>query len=168
MATPSAPPQAAHWPYRDRPIIGWREHAALPDWGVERIRAKIDTGARTSAVHVANVEELPGGRVRFEVVLDRRKPATTVPVEAAIVRRTRVRSSTGHSQERFVVATTLLLAQVRKEVEVSLVCRRRMLCRMLIGRTALGSDFLIDASVDHLAPVPDAARSRRGGKRRST
>lgn len=155
------PPSSAQGP----PVIGWREYLALPDWGVEKVRAKIDTGARTSAVHVDCIEEQPGERVRFHVVLDRRHPPTTTPVETAIVRRTRVRSSTGHQQERIVVATTMLLAGVRKTIEVTLVSRKRMLCRMLIGRTALGSDFLIDAGVDHQAPLPRLARRARAPRR---
>ena len=144
---------------KERPIIGRREYVALPDWGIEGVEAKIDTGARTSAIHVDNVKRLSAERVRFDVVLSRRKPDKCVRVEADLVRFTRVRSSTGHQQERFVVATRMRIGDIRRKIELSLVSRKQMLCRMLLGRTAL-SDFLIDVNVKHLHGVP----RRRGPK----
>ncbi len=126
--------------------IGWRETVALPDWRIARIRAKIDTGARTSAIHVAAIEELPGERVRFKVVL-REKPARkTRWVEAPIARRTVVKPSSGDRQSRIVCSTRMVLGGVEREVEVSLVCRQGMLCRMLVGRRAIAGAFLVDAS----------------------
>lgn len=136
-----------------KPIIGRREYVAFPEWGIKGVEAKIDTGARTSAIHVDNVERLPGDRVRFDVVLSRRKPEKCVSVEADLVRFTRVRSSTGHQQERFVVATKMRIGTISRKIELSLVSRKQMLCRMLLGRTAL-SDFLIDVNVKHLHGVP--------------
>ena len=143
----------------EKPIIGRREYVAFPDWGIEGVEAKIDTGARTSAIHVDNVKRLPGRRVRFDVVLSRRRPDRCVRVETDLVRFTRVRSSTGHQQERFVVATKMRIGAVRRKIELSLVSRKQMLCRMLLGRTAL-SDFLIDVNVKHL----HGASKRRGPK----
>jgi len=132
--------------------IGWREYVSLPDWGVKGVVAKIDTGARTSAVHVEKIRRLPGRRVQFEVVTRRAKvdrPEKTVPVEAAVIRSTRVRSSTGHSQERFVVATRVRIGSVVRRIELSLVRREHMLCRMLLGRTALDG-LLVDATRTHI------------------
>jgi hypothetical protein len=127
----------------DAPLIGWREMVAFPDWGVKGIEAKVDTGARTSAVHVEDVTKLRDGRVRFHLVISRTKPFRHVAVTAKPVRLSRVRSSTGHAQERYVVATTVRIGRVRRRIELSLVGRDKMLCRMLLGRTAL-SGFLID------------------------
>ena len=142
-----------------KPIIGRREYVAFPEWGIRGVEAKIDTGARTSALHVDNIKRLPKERVRFDVVLSRRKPDKRVQVEADLVRFTRVRSSTGHQQERFVVATKIRIGDFKQKIELSLVSRKQMLCRMLLGRTAL-SDFLIDVDVKHLHGVP----KRRGPK----
>mgnify|MGYP002625432361 FL=1 len=75
--------------------IGWRERVDLPDWGLRRVRAKIDTGARTSAIDVAQIEELEDGRIRFEVVSRTRPKRVTRWVEAYPVRRSVVRPSSG-------------------------------------------------------------------------
>ncbi len=139
-----------------REIIGWREYVSFPEWGVDRIEAKIDTGARTSAIHVKDVVKLKGGRVRFHLVTRRGKagkPDKTAVVRADLVRTTRVRSSIGHSQERYVVATTIRIGGTRRRIELSLVCRARMICRMLLGRLAL-EGFLIDASRKYIFPRP--------------
>ncbi len=139
----------AQEPLQANRIIGWREKVSFPEWGVKEIEAKIDTGARTSAIHVEDVVRLKGDRVRFHLVTRRRQPFKHVLVTADIVRMTRVRSSTGHTQTRYVVSTVVRLGSVRKRVELSLVRRERMLCRMLLGRTAL-EGFLIDPIRKHL------------------
>jgi hypothetical protein len=149
-------------------VIGWNELIDLPDWGVQRLRAKVDTGALNSALHVQDIEELPRGRVRFDVVLHRRKRDRHIHVETRIVRRGRVRSSTGHYATRIFVATTLRLGPVEKRIEVSLVDRERMVFRMLLGRTALAGDFLIDTAHRDLIAHPRRmkARPRRSKERR--
>jgi hypothetical protein len=124
-------------------VVGWWERVALPEWGIAGLRATIDTGARTSALDVKDIEDLPRGRVRFSVVVGTR-PARLKTVEAFVVRTARVRSSSGVSQERHVVATTLALGGVARIVEVSLVSRSGMRHRMLVGRTALAGRFVVD------------------------
>ena len=141
--------------------IGWREYVSLPDWGVKGVGARIDTGARTSAIHVEKIRRLPGRRVHFEVVTRRAKanrPEKTVPVEAAIVRSSRIRSSTGHTQERFIVATRVRIGSVVRRIELSLVRREHMLCRMLLGRTAL-EGLLVDVTCTHV--LGDGVSKRR-------
>jgi len=125
-------------------VIGWTELVELPEWGIRRLRAKVDTGARTSALHVENIEELPRGWVRFDVVLHRLKRDRRIHVRAKISRRGAVRSSTGHRTQRLFVETLLRLGPVEKRVEVSLVDRQKMIHRMLLGRAALTGPFLID------------------------
>jgi hypothetical protein len=132
--------------HTERVLIGWTEFVDLPDWGVKRLRAKIDTGAKTSALHVDKIEELPRGRVRFDVVLHRHKRDRRIHVKTRISRRARVRSSTGHMTERLFVKTRFVLGSVEKEIEVSLVDRERMIYRMLLGREALMGPFLIDVN----------------------
>jgi len=145
----------------DRPhIIGSREIVDFPDWNVGGIEAKIDTGARTSAIHVEDVSRLKGGRVRFHLVISRRRPFKHVPVSAELVRLSRVRTSTGHTQERYVVSTTVRLGTVRRRIELSLVGRDKMLCRMLLGRSAL-EGFLIDPHRRYVFGRPKSKSVRR-------
>lgn len=125
--------------------IGWRERVDLPDWGLHGVRAKVDTGARTSAIDVANIEHISDDRVRFEVV-SRLKPRKTDWIEASLVRTSKVRPSSGSTQERAVCITRIRIGSFEYDVELSLVCRKGMLCRMLIGRTALKKRFVVDPS----------------------
>lgn len=129
--------------------IGWREWASLPEWDLE-VRAKADTGARSSAIDCSDIEELDGDRVRFTIRLSRTTDKTLI-CEAPIAVRKRVRSSTGQGHDRLFVETTLVLGGREKKILVSLTCRKRMIHRMLLGREALSGDFLVDSGVDHWA-----------------
>lgn len=122
---------------KEKLVVGWREIAALPDWRIPSILAKIDTGARTSALHVEHLVELDDGRLRFDVVIHEQPGRKVKTVEAQAVRWSKVRPSSGERQVRPVIRTRLRLGDWEREVEVSLVQRRGMLCRMLIGRTAM-------------------------------
>jgi hypothetical protein len=126
-------------------VIGAAEFVDIPAWGVRGLAAKVDTGARTSALHVENVRELPRGRVRFDVRLHRRLPERRVTVEAAIHRRGRVRSTSGDAEPRLFVAVGIHVGPVRKRVELGLVDRKNMIYRMLLGRSALSGSFLVDS-----------------------
>ena len=106
--------------------------------------AKIDTGARTSALHVERVKELPAGRVRFDVCLEADAPEKRVRVEAAVERRGRVRASNGGVEIRVFVGARIALGGVERRIEIGLVDRSEMLYRMLLGRSALAGSFLID------------------------
>lgn len=140
-------------------IIGWREWVEFPDWSF-RMRAKADTGAKSSAIDCAEITELPGNRVRFTIRLDR-KEKELLTLEQEIKARRRVRSSTGHPTDRIFVETTLRLGDVEKKIVVSLVCRKRMLHRLLLGREALGNDFLVNSAVDHWATPKRIPRKRK-------
>lgn len=132
-------------------VIGYREYVDLPQWGITRIKAKADTGARSSAIDVADLVEIDGGaRVRFDVVLSRAQRHRRVTIEAEVVRRTLVRSSLGHAQPRLTVQTKIRVGPVEKMIEVGLVCRKAMICRMLLGRQALAGDFLVDSQRTYL------------------
>ena len=134
----------AKGPLQQRVTIGWREYLALPDWGIAAIKTKADTGARTSAIDVANLVELSETRARFDVMYDRVRDHF-VTVEAAIVRRTRVKSSFGAAHDRLFVETTMTLGPVTKTIQIGLVNRKSMHCRMLLGRAALLPEFLVDS-----------------------
>ena len=156
-------------PVAPKGVIGWTEWVDLPDWGIPWLKAKVDTGARTSALHVDLVEDLGDGRVRFDVVLHRERRDRRVTVEADVLRRSRIRSSTGVWRRRYVVPARIRLGTVTKLIEVSLVARDKMLFRMLLGRSAFSGDFLIDASRQCLTRRPASLRTSPGrdGKRRT-
>jgi len=146
------------------PVIGWRERVDLPEWGVHRILAKIDTGARTSAIHVEHIEPIGEDRVRFEVVIARARgdrPEQTVPVEASLVRTAKIRPSTGRLQRRPVVEAVVQIGPVRQSIELSLVSREHMLCRMLLGRSALAGAALVDVSRTYVLTDKRIRRKRR-------
>lgn len=127
-------------------IIGVAEYVDFPDWGVKSLRARVDTGARTSALHVENVRLLAGSRVRFDVRLRRDDPSVRVTVETKVSRRAPVRSSTGQTEARLFVKAHVRLGGREQQIEVGLVDRRHMLYRMLLGRSALERRFLVDVS----------------------
>jgi len=132
--------------------IGWREYVALPEWGLRRIRAKIDTGARSCALDVHHLECLEGNRVRFEIALSRKDRTRVHHVEALICRRSVVKSSLGDTHERIFVETPIVLAGVHQLVEVGLISREEMRSRMLIGRNALQGHYLVDPQERFLWP----------------
>lgn len=117
--------------------VGWRELVDLPAWGVRRLPAKLDTGARTSALHVDHLVGLPEGRVAFDVVLSRRRHDRRIRVETEVVRTARVRASSGVMTSRLIVRTRLRLGPFEREIEIGLVDRGPMIHRMLIGRSGL-------------------------------
>ena len=138
-------------PETDAPLtIGWREYVGFPGWNLRGVRAKSDTGARSSAIDVANVEEIGPDRVRFQVTVSRVGRRRFKTVEADVTRRTKVRSSFGHARERLLIRVPVQIGPVVKEIEMGLVSRKRMLCRVLLGRTALRDDFLVDSSRAYL------------------
>jgi hypothetical protein len=135
-------------------IIGATEYVDIPAWRILRLRAKIDTGARSSALHVENIRELGAGRVRFDVRLSRNESDRRVTVEAHIARRGQVRPSSGEPEERIFVAVKVRIGPVEREIELSLVDRGRMIFRMLIGRRALAHAFLVDPGRRYLLHKP--------------
>jgi hypothetical protein len=138
----------------DRTLIGWREWVHLPDlldggW----IKAKVDTGARTSALHAWDVErfERDGtGWVRFSVHPRQHDDDHVVRAEAVLVEEREIRSSNGDVELRPVVRTTLALGSQRYEVELTLTNRDQMGFRMLLGRTAMARHLLVDPGVSYL------------------
>jgi hypothetical protein len=117
---------------------------------VKRLGAKVDTGAKTSALHVEDIELLPRGRIGFLVVVHRTKRDRRIPVVTRIVRRARVKSSNGHFESRYFVKTKMRLGPVEKDIELSLVDRGKMAHRMLLGREALQGDFIVDVGRRHV------------------
>lgn len=141
-------------PHSPPHILGWKEYVDLPELGISRLKAKIDTGARTSALHVRTYEVLERfddgtARIEMRVPLDRRGEREAV-AEATLLGTTRVTDSGGHKEERPVIETLLSVGPVRKRVFLTLTDREGMLFRMLLGRKALEGDFSIDVSRKYL------------------
>jgi len=135
------------------PLIGWREWVALPQLGIETIKAKIDTGARTSALHAWDIEpfERDGEAwVRFKLHPLQRNNRTIVACEARVVDRRQIRNSGGRAETRYVIKTVLSLGDTSRTIEVTLTNRDKMGFRLLLGRTAVKNRFLINAGRSYL------------------
>lgn len=136
----------------DKLIVGWREWVALPGLGVPAIRAKIDTGARTSALHAINVKRYrKDGKdwVAFDLEPSRRYTQLVLACDAAVVDERVVKDSGGHTEHRLVIQTALQLRQFSKPIELTLTERPNMRFRMLLGRTSLVPDMLVNPSLSY-------------------
>ncbi|HEV7490751.1 MAG TPA: RimK/LysX family protein [Rhodanobacteraceae bacterium] len=141
-------------------ILGWREWLALPTFGIGAIKAKLDTGARTSSLCVVSAETFDrDGRlhVRF-LVRPRRRSARVIACEAPVVDRRAVTDSGGHISERWFVRTEIMLGSRRFETDINLTDRRAMLFPLLLGRSALDGRFRIDPGLSYTSPKPEPAR----------
>ena len=144
---------------KDRPCLGWREWVELPDLSPVPLKAKIDTGARTSTLHAFNLshDERNGESwVTFEVHPLQRTKAHTTLVSHPIEGFRKVRSSSGHTEERPVIRTRIRIGSREFEIDVTLTSRDEMGFRMLLGRSAIRRRFLVDPGRSFLHPVPSA------------
>lgn len=138
----------------DRIVLGWREWVSLPALGLPWVRAKVDSGARSCALHVdAHWRFTEGGApwVGFRVA-----PGTGSPIEsrAPVLEERQVTDSGGHRSRRAFLRTTLCLAGVEREVDINLSDRRGMLFPMLLGRTAMAGAFTVDPARSFLHGRP--------------
>ena len=127
-------------------IIGWREWIGLPELGISAVKAKIDTGARTSALHIFSLEEFQadGQRmVKFGIHPLQRRTDIECFCEAPVLEQRRVKDSGGHFEKRYVIQTTAKLGAVSWPIDITLTNRDPMLFRMLLGRKAVENRFLI-------------------------
>ncbi|HEY9771381.1 MAG TPA: RimK/LysX family protein [Coleofasciculaceae cyanobacterium] len=128
-------------------IIGWREFVTLPQLEINQIKAKIDTGARSSALHAFNIRELSqnGKRIiRFQVHPVQRNSKTTKTTQAELLEYRKIRNSGGITQLRPVIKTEVKLGDQSWVIELSLTDRDVMGFRMLLGRQAVRNKFLVD------------------------
>ena len=145
---------------RPLPAIGWREWLALPELGIERIKVKVDTGARTSALHAFDLHpfEVDGKPwIRCKVHPVQRNAHTTIEISAPVVDERRVRPSTGKAAWRPVIRTRAVLGGESWPIDVTLVNRDVMGFRMLLARRAIRRRFLVDPGRSFLAGEPQVA-----------
>ncbi len=147
--------------------IGWREWLALPDLGIDSIKAKIDTGARSSSLHAFSIRQFERDDrtwVRFKVHPIQRDSKTTLDVEAEVLEFRKVRSSSGHSNVRPVILTAVQWLGQSWQVELTLASRDEMGFRMLLGREAVRGRFMVDAGKSWYGGKP--ARATRKKKKK--
>jgi hypothetical protein len=150
---------------KDRPSIGWREWVGLPDLGIGAIKAKVDTGARTSALHAYKIEPFRRAGalwIRFELHPMQRSEAMKVACEARAVDERTVRNSGGGAEHRYIIRTLLKLGDRSWPIELALANRDQMGFRMLLGRTALEDRVLVEPGLSYLLGTrPARPRARR-------
>ena len=137
-----------------RKTIGWREWLVLPQLGIPAIKAKVDTGARTSALHTFHLEEFfAGGQkmVRFGIHPLQKRQDIELFCEAPVLERRRVKDSGGHIEKRYVIQTRIVLKKLAWTIKITLTNRDTMLFRMLLGRTAVEKRFIIDPGRSYTA-----------------
>jgi hypothetical protein len=127
--------------------IGWREWVSFPDLGIAHIKAKVDTGARTSALHAFSLEPFKEGhqeKIRFAIHPLQNNVTEVVTCVADVIDKRFITDSGGHREERYVIKTHIVLANRSWPIEITLTERDTMLFRMLLGRSAIRKRYLVN------------------------
>jgi hypothetical protein len=135
------------------PLIGWREWLSIPALNIPHIKAKIDTGARTSAIHAFSLERYHTAdnteRVRFSVHPNQNEDDTVIECDATVIGDRSVRDSGGHEEIRPFIRVPVTLGEFTWEIDFSLTSRDNMKFRMLLGRTAMEGKFLVHPGLSY-------------------
>ena len=148
------------------PVVGWKEVVALPEWGIPRLKAKIDTGARSCALHARILERVPPAspgeseRLRLALSVSRHEPERIVCIEVPVTCYKSVRNTGGILEVRPFVRTRIRLGDQEFETEMGIADRARMLFRIILGRKFLEGRFAVDVSAKY------QQGRNPGGKRR--
>jgi hypothetical protein len=148
--------------------VGWREWVALPQFNIRAIKAKVDTGARTSALHAFSLQrfsERGTPHVSFKIHPRRLRTDIAVQCAAAIVDERLVTDSGGHSEMRIVIATEIVLGNDRHHIELTITDRDTMRYRMLLGRTAIRGRVIVDPSQSYRLGRPQLPRRPKASPR---
>lgn len=134
-------------------IIGWREWVGLPELGIKQIKAKVDTGARTSALHAFKIKPFSESgveHVEFRLHPMQRDLETIQVCRAPVVDQRTVTDSGGHKEDRWVIATSVTIGPHTLPIEMTLTSRDEMLFRMLLGRSAIKNIALVNPARSYL------------------
>jgi hypothetical protein len=140
--------------------VGWREWLALPDLGLPAIKAKIDTGAKTSALHAFQVDRFQQSArdyVRFQMHPLQNNDSLVVECEALLIDQRQVSDSGGHKEMRYVIETRMQLSELEIPIQLTLTNRDSMRFRMLLGRQAMANNILVDPAASFLCGKVHAA-----------
>lgn len=138
---------------QDRLVVGWREWMALPELDIRAIKAKIDTGARSSALHTFEIHpyrERGVQKVRFGIHPLQKRKDVTLYCNADVTDRRWVSDSGGHRELRYVITTLLQLGDYSWPIELTLTDRDSMRFRMLLGRTAMTRRLVVQPDASYL------------------
>lgn len=144
-------------------IVGWREWAALPELGLLKLKVKVDTGARTSALHAFELKPFvrDGEHWVGFSIHPSRKSIKSVSCEARVVDYRPVTDSGGHTENRYVIASTVVMGTQAWPIQITLTNRDSMRFRMLLGRSAIRPGVFIDPTRSYLLGLPDLPRALR-------
>ncbi|WP_407333485.1 ATP-dependent zinc protease [Enterovibrio sp. 27052020O] len=144
-------------PTSDKMMVGWREWVGLPELNISAIKAKVDTGARTSCLHTFGIEEYQKDDetwVKFWVHPIQDDNVTQQQCHAKVKDMRTVRDSGGHETLRYVIETQLVIGKLRYLIEMTLTARDNMMFRMLLGRTAMEGRLLVDSEASFIVEAP--------------
>lgn len=136
-----------------RRILGWREWIGFPELGIAQVKAKVDTGARTSCLHAFFVEPFERDNerwVRFDIHPRQRNTTEVIRCEAPVRGQRIVRDSGGHEELRYVIESAVTIGDDRHIIEITLTDRDSMKFRVLLGRTAIRGHYLVDSGRSYL------------------
>lgn len=133
--------------------VGWREWVYLPDLHIDKIKAKVDTGARTSCLHAFQIDPYTDNgieKVHFLIHPIQKRDDIVDECDAVVLDKRKVSDSGGHTETRFVIATRLVMGPHEWDIEMTLTNRDTMMFRMLLGRTAMESRVLVNPARSYL------------------
>ena len=145
--------------FNDQVVLGWREWVEFPELALDNIKAKIDSGAKTSALHAYHVEPFkkadePWVRFKLHPIQDNNEVSITLEAKLADYRS--VSDSGGHTELRYVIETSMIIGGQERRGEITLTDRDSMKYRMLIGRNVLKQGFLVDAKRSFVCGNPES------------
>ena len=136
-------------------VVGWKEKAALTELGIERIKVKIDTGAKTSSLHAKDINIFTKDNVEyvsFKTAPSRQFPKRIIECTAKIIDYRKITSSNGHTQSRYIIRTPITIGGKTWNIDISLTERSKMRYKMLLGREAM-KNILVSPHQAYISPA---------------